>query len=88
MQWANQKQDIFVPMALMVGASQLVEGLLAIAQNTEVADYERSLYGTKYMIDGVLDTPNGVMIRVRTIWIIEKGQDTPRFIAAYPIEKE
>ena len=68
--------------------SQLVEGLLAIAQNTQVADSERSPYGTKYMIDGALDTPNGVMIRVRTIWIIEKGQDTPRFITAYPIEKE
>jgi hypothetical protein len=53
-----------------------------------VADSERSPYGTKYMIDGALDTPNGVMIRVRTIWIIEKGQDTPRFITAYPIEKE
>ena len=59
-----------------------------IAQNTQVADSERSLYGTKYMIDGVLDTPNGVMIRIRTIWIIEKGQETPRFITAYPIEKE
>ena len=66
-------------------ANQLVYGLLAIAQNVQVANSERSPYGTKYVIDGELETPNGVMIQVRTIWIIEKENGIPRFVTAYPI---
>jgi hypothetical protein len=59
--------------------------LLAIAQSIQVANSEESPYGTKYVIDGDLETPNGVMIQVRTIWIVEKEQDVPCFVTAYPI---
>jgi hypothetical protein len=67
-------------------ANQLQRGLLAIAHAGQVVSAETSPHGTKYIIDGGLETPKGVMIRVRTIWIIEKGQDSPRFITAYPVE--
>lgn len=49
------------------------------------AKYFRSC-GTKYILDGELETSNGVMMRVRTIWIIENDDDTPRFVTAYPNE--
>jgi hypothetical protein len=65
-------------------ANDLAQGLLAIAQNSTVADSERSRFGTKYLIDGELESPNGVMIRVRTIWIIENDTEIPRFVTAYP----
>jgi hypothetical protein len=65
-------------------ASDLAQGLLAIAQNTAVESSERSPYGTKYILDGELETPNGVMIQVRTIWIVEHNTDIPRFVTAYP----
>jgi len=67
-------------------ASDLAHGLLEIAKNTLVESSERSPYGTKYVVDGELETPNGDMIRVRTIWIIENDDDTPRFVTAYPTE--
>lgn len=67
-------------------ASDLAQGLLAIAQNSAVEDTERSRYGTKYVLDGELETPNGDMIQVRTVWIIETDDDTPRFVTAYPAE--
>ena len=66
-------------------ANQLAHGLLAIAQNVQVTNFERSPYGTKYVIDGEMETPNGVMIQVRTIWIVEKERDVPHFVTAYPI---
>ena len=44
-----------------------------------------SEYGTKYVIDGSIETPSGNVVKVRTIWIIEKGQDRPRFVTVYPI---
>lgn len=67
-------------------ASDLAHGLLAIAQNSQVETSERSPYGTKYVLEDEMDTPNGVMIRVRTIWIIENDTEIPRFVTAYPAE--
>ena len=67
-------------------ASNLAQGLLEIAQNAPVDSSERSPYGTKYIVDGELETPNGDMIRVRTIWIIENDTEIPRFVTAYPAE--
>ena len=67
-------------------ASDLVDGLLAIAQNAQVESSERSRFGVKYVLDGELETPNGDMIQVRTIWIIENDTEMPRFVTAYPAE--
>ncbi|HET7145518.1 MAG TPA: hypothetical protein VFI68_15980 [Anaerolineales bacterium] len=67
-------------------ATELANTLLTIAQNEQIVDSETTRYGTKYVIDGEFLAPNGVMIQIRTIWIIEKMQDIPRFITAYPVE--
>jgi hypothetical protein len=66
----------------------LEHGLLAIARQNPVNQVESSPHGTKYSIEGELKTPKGFMIRVRTVWIIETGQKIPRFVTAYPVEKE
>ena len=66
-------------------AGELVQGLLTIAQNFSVESSERSRFGVKYVLDGELETPNGDMIQVTTVWIIE-SDDIPRFVTAYPAE--
>jgi hypothetical protein len=67
-------------------AGQLERELLAIAQAQEVKESITSPHGTKYVIDGPLRTPQGVAVRVRTIWIVEVEQENPRLVTAYPIE--
>ncbi|HNQ95765.1 MAG: hypothetical protein JNJ96_03500 [Anaerolineales bacterium] len=67
-------------------AGDLVQGLIAIAQNSPVENSQKSVFGVKYVLDGELETPNGVMIWVRTIWIIENNTEIPRFVTAYPAE--
>jgi len=67
-------------------AGELEQGLLGIAQTGEVKESIVSPHGTKYVIDGFLETPRGVSVRIRTIWIIEVEHQTPRFVTAYPIE--
>jgi hypothetical protein len=66
--------------------TQLEEELLAIARVEEVEDFITSPHGAKYIVDGSMKTPQGGVVRVRTIWIIETEQENPRFVTAYPIE--
>ena len=63
----------------------LKERLITIAQSENVKETVFSSHGVKYIIDGLLQTPVGISTQIRTIWIIEKGQERPRFVTAYPI---
>lgn len=63
----------------------LKQGLLTIAQIEDVKEAVSSMHGVKYIIDGLLQTPVGDTIMIRTIWIIDKGQTRPRFVTTYPV---
>ena len=63
------------------------QGLVAIAKTEEVVEAERSEYGMKYTIDGPMETPGGRIVRVRTVWIIDHGEERPRFVTAYPLSE-
>jgi hypothetical protein len=52
----------------------------------EIVDTIETEYGTKYIVDGSLKTPDGRNPYVRTVWQIDKGNDYPRFITAYPAD--
>jgi hypothetical protein len=62
----------------------LEQGLITIAQTQEVKEEISSPHGKKYVIDGSLLTPIRRSVKVKTVWIIDKGQHNPRFITAYP----
>jgi hypothetical protein len=68
-------------------AHLLETGLLSIAQTEEVDAETKSPFGVKYIIDGNLMTPAGIVVSIRTVWIIEKDEDVPRFVTAHPISK-
>ncbi|MDP2169728.1 MAG: hypothetical protein Q8J96_04840 [Rhodocyclaceae bacterium] len=44
-----------------------------------------SPHGTRYSVDGELETPSGRRPRVRTVWIRETDSDELRLITAHPI---
>ena len=62
----------------------LHDGLIGIAHLYEVQNSLSIPYGEKFVIDGEILAPNGSFIFLRTVWIIDKGQDRPRFVTAYP----
>ncbi len=62
----------------------LEAGLLLVARTSEVAATTETPYGTKYEIDGDLETPLGRKVTIRTVWIIEAGEQNPRFVTAFP----
>ena len=63
----------------------LIAALLKIARDNEVAEVVESAFGTRYVIDGPLQSPDGRAPAVRTVWIIEAKRPAPRLVTAYPM---
>lgn len=55
-----------------------------LAETTEVDNRVASPHGEKDIVDGRLETPLGKTPLVRTVWIVDVGQTTPRLVTAYP----
>lgn len=62
----------------------LAHALTQLAQTNPVAAKVDSPYGTRYSVDGELQTPSGRRPYVRTVWILERDSDEPRLITAHP----
>ncbi len=67
-----------------VNIDLLEQCLLAIVHSEDVQEVISSAHGIKYIIEGSLQTPTGDVVRMRTVWIIETGHESPRFVTAYP----
>lgn len=66
--------------------------ILAQALRTHGASHEvvrtlRTPHGLKFVIEGVLDAPDGRSLNLRTVWIILDGTDAPRLVSAYPLQR-
>lgn len=59
--------------------------LLTVAANNEVKTIEKYKFGVKYVIEGLMDSPSGKKVMVRTVWSIDKGEKNPRFVTAYHV---
>lgn len=58
---------------------------LAIAGDATLGDQTK--YGQKYEVRGRLLGPSGRQAFIVTVWIVCWGEDTPRFVTAFPGEK-
>ncbi len=57
-----------------------------LALLADVSSRVESRHGQKYVVDGRMETPSKRSPLVRTVWIIDRGLDTPRLVTAYPHE--
>lgn len=62
---------------------KLAEDFRSILNGSAEAD-EPIEFGTKYIVRGVLEGPNGRSAAIITVWIILSGKVAPRFVTAYP----
>jgi hypothetical protein len=67
---------------------ELATALLRHAGDHEVAREEDSPFGKRYVIEGIMIAADGRTPRLRSVWFIESGADTPRFVTAYPLRRE
>lgn len=68
--------------------SLLEQELLAIARSQAVTETLSTAHGTKYVITGIINTPVGKTVSILTVWIIDEGEDTPRFVTARPFRDQ
>ena len=63
----------------------LEQALLTHGAIHPVAAADDTQYGPVFIIDGILETPDGRNPCMRTVWMIDIGNDAPRFVTAYPL---
>lgn len=59
--------------------------LLNIGQNNEVKDIRNLPYGKNYSIRGTIESPNGKVVVITTVWFIKTSKTRPSFVTAYPV---
>ena len=57
------------------------------AMDNDVVLEEKTIFGTRYVIDGVLKAPDGTWLNVRSAWFIDSEGEPPRFITAHPLRR-
>lgn len=68
--------------------SLLEQELLAIARSQAVTETLSTTHGMKYVITATINTPVGKTVSILTVWIIDEGEDTPRFVTARPFRDQ
>jgi hypothetical protein len=66
---------------------QLIQALRDHARQHDIIREELSPFGVRYVVEGTISAPDGRAPNVRTVWFVETGQTTPRFVTAYPLER-
>ena len=65
----------------------MAKALLQHASEHDVASVESGEDGDRYVMEGILHTPDKRDPLVRSIWFTEKGKQRPQFVTAYPVKK-
>ena len=65
----------------------MAEALLRHAADHKVARIEPSPFGTRYVIEGMISTPDGRAPLIRAVWFMATDEDIPRFVTAYPLRR-
>ncbi len=67
-----------------VNPIDLEKALLNLAKTQAVHEIIETVHGTKYVIIGSIETPLGKTVTILTVWIVDNGEDSPRFVTARP----
>ncbi|WP_447970867.1 DUF6883 domain-containing protein [Nitrospira sp. M1] len=65
----------------------LAQALQQHAKDNEVFHTAETPFGTRYVLEGPLLSPNSRELQIRAVWFIDTGSVTPRFVTAYPLKR-
>lgn len=79
------KASFFVALGFSVTDWEVLRSaLLNLAGSTEAVLAERSPFGQKYEVRGILQGPSGRQAIVVTVWMLPNGRDFAHFVTAFP----
>jgi hypothetical protein len=80
----RSKASFFEKMGFSAEAPDVLSNALREhAKQPDGITVEETDFGTKYVVVGLLRGP-AASGRVRSVWIVDRGADVPRFVTAYP----
>ncbi len=65
----------------------LADAILQHAAEHDVVKAEATNFGTRFVVECIMETPDGRFPCVRTAWFVEEGEEIPRFVTAHPLRK-
>ena len=66
-------------------ADMVVDQLLSVIERENVVTSVTTVFGRKYVVDGIIEGPVGRNALFRTVWIVPINDERPRFVTAYPL---
>ncbi len=64
---------------------ELKKAFLKIVQTNEVKKRRKFEYGINYVVEGIVEAPNGKRVIITTVWFVKSSEGRPRFVTAYPV---
>ena len=62
----------------------LAKAFRRAAVDGEVIQHLETSHGVKYVLHAAMETPSSRLPLVRTVWIVDRGRNSPRLVTAYP----
>lgn len=66
---------------------KLASALVDHCKENEVSSVSKTAFGTKYIVEGLLQTPVGRRPLVRSVWVVETADVIPRLVTAFPVRR-
>lgn len=65
----------------------LANALVTHAEENDLSRTERSTFGVRYVVEGIMSCPDGRTPEVRSVWFVADGESVPRFVTAYRLKR-
>ncbi len=80
----RHKAAYFAGLGFTITESEVLEReLLRVADEGAVLETIPGEFGTKYIVEGEVQTPRGGVVVLATVWLAESPDSPPRLITAY-----
>jgi hypothetical protein len=84
----RSKEKFFTAFGFTVNECEtLATALLNHVANNDVTKLEDSPFGTRYVVEGILLSPDNRNPLLRSVWFLETGDNIPKFVTAYPLKR-
>ena len=67
---------------------KLAGALRQHARDRELTKEEITPLGVRFVVEGDMTMPDGMVAGVRAVWFIESGERVPRLVTAYPLNRK